>query len=134
MLRCGPCQGGTAGRLRQGNCDPIGHLIAAPRIPKLHTLLKVGSKHCAGVSPQPTGELPAPDRLVGVRHDRAEAQTRTATPASPGLGEQLVQGVRFHRLDEMVVEARLLRTTPILLLPPASHRHQQQVFQAGPLA
>ena len=66
---------------------------------------------------------------------RAEAgRAGAAAPASPGPGEQLVQGVRFHRLDEMVVEARLLRTAPILLLPPAGHRHQQQVSQAGPPA
>jgi hypothetical protein len=42
--------------------------------------------------------------------------------------------LRLHGLDHVVIERRLLGTTPILLLPPAGHRHQEQVFQAGPLA
>ena len=70
-----------------------------PRIPKLHALLEVGSKHCAGVSPQPTGEASkadqhdllaragGPGRLVGVRNELAVVEGGNAGVRAAGPGE-----------------------------------------------
>ena len=49
----------------------------------------------------------------------------------PEVGEELSDHLRVHRLDEVVVEAGLLRPPPVGLLAPAGQGHQQQARQLG---
>jgi hypothetical protein len=68
--------------------DPIGHLIAAPRIPKPHALRGMRRKHRGGVSPQPRGQHQAAER------------------PGPG-GTSLLQGQSAGDIDRVGVKGNL---------------------------
>ena len=56
--------------------------------------------------------------------DRAGRESGRATPGRQAAGEQLLQRGQVDRLRQVVVEARLRRAAPVLLLAPAGHRDQ----------
>ena len=51
-------------------------------------------------------------------------------PAVPGVRKQRQKGVVVERFDEMVVEARLLRSSPVLFTAVAGDRNDDGVLAA----
>lgn len=72
-------------------------------------------------------------RLAAVRSVRDGA---SAVSACRGFDvrEERPDRLGVDRLDEVVVESRLLRLPPVLLLPPARHRHDGRRRELGALA